>query len=84
MSGLYLPQTFKPYRKMKKILLIAAVGCFVMTSCKKDYTCECTFSGNGISGSTSATIHETKSKATTACEAGSSSLGGTTTTCKIK
>ena len=26
---------------MKKILLIAAAACFVMTSCKKDYTCEC-------------------------------------------
>lgn len=29
---------------MKKILLIAAVAGFAMTSCKKDYTCECTTS----------------------------------------
>jgi hypothetical protein len=26
---------------MKKILLIAAVASFAMTSCKKDYTCQC-------------------------------------------
>ena len=69
---------------MKKILLIVAVASFVMTSCKKDYTCECTLSGNGVSGTTSGTIHDTKSNATTACEAGNSSFGGTTTTCKIK
>jgi hypothetical protein len=31
---------------MKKVLLIAAVAAFAMTSCKKDYTCECTTTTN--------------------------------------
>ena len=69
---------------MKKILLIVAVAGLAMTSCKKDYTCECTTSGSGTSISTSTTIHDTKSNATTACEAGSSSVGGFAVTCKIK
>ena len=30
---------------MKKILLLTAVACMAMTSCKKDYTCECTGAG---------------------------------------
>jgi hypothetical protein len=28
---------------MKKVLLVAAVAAFAMTSCKKDYTCTCTY-----------------------------------------
>ncbi len=72
---------------MKKVLLIA-VACVAMTSCKKDYTCECTVTTAGISATASTTIRETKSKATTACEAGNSTttVGGlsSTSTCKIK
>jgi hypothetical protein len=30
---------------MKKLLLVAVAGMFVLASCKKDYTCECTESG---------------------------------------
>lgn len=30
---------------MKKLLLVAAVAAFTMTSCKKDYTCTCTEDG---------------------------------------
>jgi hypothetical protein len=26
---------------MKKVLLVAAIACVSLTSCKKDYTCEC-------------------------------------------
>ena len=69
---------------MKKVLLIAAVAGLSFASCKKDYTCECTISGNGVSGSTTATIKDTKKKAKDACEKGSSEVMGTTTTCKIK
>ena len=36
---------------MKKILIIAAVAGFVMASCKKDYTCECSHS-NTVPAST--------------------------------
>lgn len=30
---------------MKKVLAIAVLGVFVLASCKKDYTCECTEDG---------------------------------------
>lgn len=54
---------------MKKITLLAAVVvAFTFASCKKDYTCECTFSGNGLSGTASTTIKDTKKKAKDACE----------------
>jgi hypothetical protein len=66
--------------KMKKILLIAALSGFVMNSCKKDYTCECTATINGSASTSSFTIHETKTKATTLCEGTGSSLR----TCKMK
>jgi hypothetical protein len=32
---------------MKKLLLVAAVAGFAMTSCKKDYTCTCKVTDNG-------------------------------------
>lgn len=32
--------------KMKKVLLVAAITSLAMSSCKKDYTCEC--SGTGL------------------------------------
>lgn len=32
---------------MKKVLLVAAVACFTLVSCKKDYTCTCTYTPNG-------------------------------------
>ncbi|HTN18604.1 MAG TPA: hypothetical protein VL092_13020 [Chitinophagaceae bacterium] len=71
---------------MKKLVLaVAALGLISLTSCKKDYTCECTVSGLG---STSTTIKDTKKKAKDACEKMSSSvsMGGTTITssCAIK
>lgn len=30
---------------MKKIVAIAALGVFALSSCKKDYTCQCTSAG---------------------------------------
>ena len=40
---------------MKKMLMIAAIAGLAMTSCKKDYTCECKTTSNwpGYSGGTS-------------------------------
>ncbi len=40
---------------MKKSLLAAAVVCFLLTSCKKEYTCECNVTSNmpGYTGVTS-------------------------------
>jgi hypothetical protein len=71
---------------MKKLVLSIAALALVattMTSCKKEYTCECTFSGV-ITGTASTTIKDTKKNATDACEADNVSSGGQTVTCKIK
>jgi len=32
---------------MKKVLLVAAVACFTLVSCKKDYTCTCNYTPSG-------------------------------------
>ncbi|HTA61487.1 MAG TPA: hypothetical protein VK835_03490 [Bacteroidia bacterium] len=64
---------------MKKVILSLVVVAALSTSCKKDYTCTCTATGGY---SVSATIHDTKSKATTACTAGNNSASGIT--CAIK
>jgi len=58
------------------IVLAAAL----FTSCKKDYTCTCTNSGTVVS---TATIHATKSDATSQCNALSSS-GNNGKTCAIQ
>ena len=72
---------------MKKRLALLSGIAFILalgvTSCKKDYTCTCTDSINGVSqGTTSTTINNTKSKATSACSAESTttSSGGVTET----
>ncbi len=70
---------------MKKSLLIASIACLAMVSCKKDYTCECTFTSSGSSTPTvtDVTIHDTKSKAKTACDQSATS-GGAGWSCVIK
>jgi hypothetical protein len=89
--SLYLNPNLNPKktRIMKKITLLAIVACaFSLASCKKDYTCECTTTYNGITATGSTTIKDTKKKAKDACEKESttSSIGGytSTTDCKIK
>ena len=69
---------------MKKIIAIAALSVFVLASCKKDYTCECTTTGNGQTATASSTVNATKNDAKEACEGGSTSGSGYTTTCAIK
>jgi hypothetical protein len=78
---------------MKKALLLIAFSGLFFTSCKKEYTCECTVttSGAGIpttSTSASSTIKDKKADAKTACENGNSTstvFGITTTSkCEIK
>ncbi len=69
---------------MKKIIAIAAMAVLVLSSCKKDYTCECTTTGNGQTATASSTVKATKKDAKEACESGSSSASGYTTTCAIK
>lgn len=67
---------------MKKITSVAAIALLALsfTSCKKDYTCECSIDGTVI-GST--TINATKSDAKTACEQ-NATAGGTSVSCVIK
>lgn len=71
---------------MKKIILpalfLGAIA-FGSTSCKKDYTCECTFSGSA-SGSISETQKMSKKDAKAWCEESSSSANGITVTCALK
>lgn len=57
---------------MKKVLMFAVAGLFVagLASCKKDYTCSCTISGQ----TTSTPINDAKKKdAQDACDALSTS-----------
>ncbi len=75
---------------MKKLFTIAALVFAVsaMTSCKKEYTCECKATGAGITSTSSDTIKDTKKNAKEACDKGdaTSSVAGITSTveCEIK
>lgn len=71
---------------MKKVIVLGlVVAGFTMTSCSKDYTCECTVSGAGLpTTTTSTTLTGKKKDVTTACENGSSTIFGITTSCVIK
>jgi len=76
---------------MKKgFLLFSGISLIIaieVTSCKKDYTCECIVkdsSGAVVSTlSTSATLHTTKKKAEDACTV-SVVTSGYTETCEVK
>lgn len=68
---------------MKKIILVAAVATFAlgMTSCKKDYTCDCSYTSGGSTATSSSTIKNAKkSDAKAACTA--LQVGGFTCTLK--
>lgn len=71
---------------MKKIAPIALVALFALTSCKKKWTCECTFTTNGVSTTLSAkdTEKRTKKDAKKLCEEANGTFAGTTTECKLK
>ena len=74
---------------MKNILYSGALLVLVaFSSCKKDYTCECTTSdGQGGNYASSVTIHTTKKDADNACSGKATSTGGgstISTTCKLK
>jgi hypothetical protein len=74
-------QTFKT-KKMKKVLLIAAVGVISLASCKKDYTCVCKDSAGTTWGTY--TVHETKKKSKEACEANNASWSAYGASCAIQ
>jgi hypothetical protein len=70
---------------MKKILLLAAVSCFAMTSCKKDYTCTC--NGTGLPANLAKIEYKKvkKKDAQSSCDALSTTYKayGTDITCKL-
>ncbi len=72
---------------MKKFLMIAAAGLMIagMSSCKKEYTCECCTTVAGTESCASAkTAKLKKSEAEDACNTGTSSVAGIETKCSIK
>ena len=74
---------------MKKVILLAAVITMSLSSCKKDYNCECTTTSSaGTTTTTEKTGKMSLSDATTKCNEGDDSdtvFGVTTETeCSIK
>lgn len=65
---------------MKKLIVIVAVGMSILTSCKKDWTCEC--SVNGIQFSSTPLKDMSKSDAESECNGGGS-YGGYTINCEL-
>lgn len=71
---------------MKKVLgIFAIVALFGATSCKKDYTCECTWTG-GTGGIDIALENSKKSDATDACDAAETTYknGYSDASCELK
>lgn len=65
---------------MKKLFLITIVGAFALTSCKKDWTCECTAGALSVSN----TIKDkSKKDAKKDCET-SGNAGLVSYECKLK
>lgn len=62
---------------MKLTLLLASFALLTATSCKKDYTCECT---NSFSTYDAGTVEKTKGQAKKYCE----KLSEGETKCKVK
>ena len=71
---------------MKKLSMIAMGVVLVasLASCKKDYTCTCTYTDGNTTSSTSWTIRATKKDAKAACESSQVSSGTSSWKCEIK
>ena len=70
---------------MKKIMLVAAVAVCVLSSCKKDYTCECTTTDNGtVIQTVTYTGKMKKSDSESWCSANKVEVGSTKMECKLK
>ena len=61
---------------MKKFITLFLVAGFVFafSSCKKDYTCECTYTDSTTTQTASYTINDTKKNAEDACSAYATSV----------
>jgi hypothetical protein len=75
---------------MKKgLIIVAALGLLAVVSCKKDHTCACTVSADGLSITVDTTFADMKKKdAVAECDKGDATLtvGGDTwtTECELK
>lgn len=73
---------------MKKHILLFAAGALIfgLSSCKKDWTCECTFTAVDGSTQTSTTIFpkSTKKDAQTACDQAEQALSYANGNCTLK
>ncbi len=73
---------------MKKLLIVAVVAVASLASCKKDYTCTCTTSAAGFTGTPQVTTYPKakKSAARANCLSSTETQGGVvyTTTCELK
>ncbi len=70
----------------KTLILIAIIGAVVsMSSCKKDYTCECVSTVAGTSTTTTTVLEDQKkADAETACNAGDGTVGEISVECELK
>jgi len=77
---------------MKKVLFIAVVAVASLASCKKDRTCTCTQTVNGVAGTPSVTVYNDakkgEAKANCVNYTQTQTVGSTTytavTTCELK
>ena len=69
------------YITMKKLAFVLGVTLFVMSSCAKDWTCQCKINGQVV---TSSTINDTKKNATSKCDEGDGNILGAVQDCEIQ
>lgn len=72
---------------MKKVLVVAVAGLFILASCKKEYSCECKWSGGSLDGQTTTLKSQTKISKKDAqawCDENNSTSTSSTITCTLK
>lgn len=74
-------------KRLASITLVAIFATFALTSCKKDYTCTCTTTdSSGYFQPITSTVHINNAKkkdATSACNAGTVTVGTLSTSCTL-
>lgn len=74
-------------KKITAVVALAFLAVTVLPSCKKDYTCECTYTVNGESVTTSHELgKQSKKDAKDACnkmESSTASIPGASVECKL-
>lgn len=68
---------------MKNIFAAALLAGIALTSCKKEYSCVCTYSGSST-GKETQTIIDTKQAAAEKCDEGDMSNNGNIRQCEIE